>query len=392
MSRAFRFLKYPRLAISTSSFNRSSPFHGVRRFGVESSSAHKSEKPSNITIVGSGNWGCVVGKIVAENAAQNPELDSNVRMWVYEEVVEGRKLSSIINTEHENVKYLPGIKLPSNLEAVTDLKEATDGADVLIFIVPHQFLSSVCSNIGNLNPEAFGVTCIKGMFVKNGNVQTCSEFIRSALGDRYPSFPVAALSGANVASELAQEEIAEATIGYPKDLEPKKLERLFQRPYFPVTSVHDVLGVECGGALKNVVALAAGFIDGMRLRSNSKAAVLRLGLQEMIQLSQRIYPSTQESTFVQSCGLGDLITTCYAGRNRKCAEEFARTGKSWEVIEKEMLNGQKLQGTLTTQEVYEILEARKLLEEFPLFRTVFEIAFKGAPLEDLTRVIGASRK
>lgn len=363
------------------------PFLGVGQFGSSTRSCFSSKTPSNITIVGSGNWGSVVGKIVAENAALHTEFDTTVRMWVYEEVIEGKKLSSIINNEHENIKYLPGVKLPSNLEAVTDLKEATDGADVLIFIVPHQFLEPVCTNIGSISADAFGVTCIKGMFVNGGDVQTCSEFIQNRLRDRHPNFRVAALSGANVASELAREEIAEATIGNPENLEREMLLRLFSRPYFSVTCLDDVIGVECGGALKNVVALAAGFVDGMKLGSNTKAAVLRLGLREMTQLSRKIWPSVRESTFLHSCGLGDLITTCYAGRNRKCAEEFAKTSKSWEDIEKDILNGQKLQGTLTCQEVHEILEARELLEDFPLFRAVYDIAFNKAPLDSLTRVI-----
>jgi len=382
-----RFQNRPPFTQITGIFNRQFTLPGGSAFCFGSRSMFSSTKTSNITVVGSGNWGSVVGKIVAENAALHDDFNSTVRMWVHDEVVDGQKLSHIINTEHENVKYLPGVKLPSNLVAFTDLRDATVGGDVLIFILPHQFLGAVCSNIGDVSPGAFGVTCIKGMFVNKGEVHTCSEYIQNALSDRYPAFRVAALSGANVANELAHEEIAEATIGIPENLDPLIMLKLFKRPYFSINYVGDVIGVECGGALKNVVALAAGFVDGMRLGSNTKAAVLRLGLQEMTRLAQKVWPSVKEDTFLQSCGLGDLITTCYAGRNRKCAEEFAKTGKSWEVIEEEILNGQKLQGTLTCQEVHEILEARQIAEEFPLFNAVYEIAFNGAPLGDLTRVI-----
>merc|ERR1711920_908276 len=117
----------------------------------------------------------------------------------------------------------------------------------------------------------------------------------------------------------------------------------------------DIAGVELCGALKNVVALGAGFCDGLGYGGNTKAALIRIGLQEMKAFIRYFYPDVKDATFLESCGVADLITTCYGGRNRKCAEAFAKTGKSWDVIEKELLNGQKLQGTLTAKEVHEVL-------------------------------------
>eukprot|EP00455_Lapot_gusevi_P049887 TRINITY_DN714_c0_g1_i7.p1 TRINITY_DN714_c0_g1~~TRINITY_DN714_c0_g1_i7.p1 ORF type:complete len:205 (+),score=75.75 TRINITY_DN714_c0_g1_i7:79-693(+) len=146
-----------------------------------------------------------------------------------------------------------------------------------------------------------------------------------------------------------------------------------------------VTGVEVCGALKNIVALSAGFVDGLGLGSNTKAAIIRLGLVEMRKFAHTFFEGVLEETFFDSCGLADVITTCYGGRNRQCAEQFVKTGKPWRALEKELLSGQKLQGTGTCAEVYDVLKANNLLDEFPLFHTTFRIAFQSAnPTEIVT--------
>merc|ERR1712137_544790 len=139
------------------------------------------------------------------------------------------------------------------------------------------------------------------------------------------------------AIEIAREDFAEATIGgSPKHALIWK--QLFQRPYFRVETVSNASAVELCGALKNVVALGAGFCDGLGYGNNTKAALIRIGLIEMarvIELKTKRFPL---EILIESCGAADLITTCYGGRNRKCAEAFVKTGKSWDQIEKELLN------------------------------------------------------
>merc|ERR1719199_2383500 len=103
--------------------------------------------PHRVAVVGSGNWGSVAARIAAQNALRHPEFDDEVRMWVFEEEINGENLSSIINTKRENVKYLPGIDLGANLRAVPDLAEATDGASMLVFVTPHQFIKGLCPKI-----------------------------------------------------------------------------------------------------------------------------------------------------------------------------------------------------------------------------------------------------
>lgn len=158
-------------------------------------------------------------------------------------------------------------------------------------------------------------------------------------------------------------------------------------------------GCEIAGALKNVVALGAGFVDGLGMGGNTKAALIRVGLLEMANFGRFFFSGIRNHTYVESCGVADLITTCYGGRNRKCAEAFAKerleSGKKnekdtadsclerWTRLEKEMLNGQKLQGTLTAKEVFISLESREFVDKFPLFKTIYEISFEGRPVPEI---------
>ncbi len=132
---------------------------------------------------------------------------------------------------------------------------------------------------------------------------------------------------------------------------------LFQTDNFRVTVVPDLYTVEICGALKNIVACAAGFSDGLGLGDNTKAAVIRIGLKEMVRFIKTFYADgLQLTTFFESCGVADLITTCYGGRNRRVSEAFVKTGKPVAELEEEMLNGQKLQGFQTAEEVYTMLK------------------------------------
>ena len=129
--------------------------------------------------------------------------------------------------------------------------------------------------------------------------------------------------------------------------------KLFDTPDFACAAVQDVAGAELCGALKNVVALGAGFCDGLGYGGNTKAAIIRIGLKEMQIFCEKFYGEgkIKQETFLESCGLADLFTTCTGGRNRKCAEAFAKGDGDWEKIETDLLNGQKLQGTGTAKDV-----------------------------------------
>merc|ERR1719174_3482872 len=189
-----------------------------------------------------------------------------------------------------------------------------------------------------------------------------------------------ALMGANIANEIALERFSEATVGYAENNEAagELWKKLFHTDYFHVTSVPDVVGCELCGTLKNIVAIGAGFVDGLGLGNNTKAAIMRIGLGEMRMLAQECFPSVQNETFFESAGITDLITTCFGGRNRKCGEAYAKclsagSPKTWEELEAELLGGQKLQGVLTSHEVQEVLKSRGLEAKFPMFTTINRI-------------------
>lgn len=204
--------------------------------------------------------------------------------------------------------------------------------------------------------------------------------------------------GANVANEVAKGDFAEATIGSPSLADGEKWCKLFNTRDFVVTAVQDVAGAELCGALKNVVALGAGFCDGLGFGGNTKAAIIRIGLKEMQRFCDRFYGNRgiRQATFLESCGVADLVTTCFGGRNRKCAEIFVRdhpqgcSKDAWAAIEARQLNGQKLQGTGTCEDVMRALKQRGCAHEFPLFSQIHQIAFEGSPPSSIIEIGGGA--
>uniref|UniRef100_A0A915BJC6 Glycerol-3-phosphate dehydrogenase [NAD(+)] n=1 Tax=Parascaris univalens TaxID=6257 RepID=A0A915BJC6_PARUN len=334
---------------------------------------HVQMSPTKVTVIGSGNWGSAIARIVGETAAQySTDFDPAVNMWVHEEIWDGMKLSHVINEQHENPKYLPGKKLPENVVAVTDLIEACKDSDLLVFVVPHQFVSGVCEQLqGHLKDGVLAVSLIKGLMAihKMGGIRLVSEEIQDIL-----HIDVAVLMGANLAPEVANDNFCEATIGYGGSAETRALlKKLFQTENFRINVVKDAHTVELCGALKNIVACAAGVTDGLGYGDNTKAAVIRLGLMEITKFVEHFYPGSNLETFFESCGIADLITTCYGGRNRKVCEAFVKTGKPLKVVEEELLKGQSAQGPLCAEEVYGMLKHFEMEAKFPLFCAVHKI-------------------
>ncbi|GAB7349551.1 hypothetical protein MBLNU459_g0250t1 [Dothideomycetes sp. NU459] len=391
-------------------------------------------KKHKVAVIGSGNWGTTIAKVVAENTRSNSELfEEEVQMWVFEEEVtvpkgskhydassplctKPQKLTHLVNTIHENVKYLPDIPLPTNIIANPSLEDSVKDASVLIFNLPHQFIEKACETMkGKILPYARGVSCIKGVSVNDQGIELFSEAIGEKLG-----IYCGALSGANIATEVAKEKWSETTVAYdpptmdsrhptpqgsPKGSEinlvalsgkaedqKKKLtlqalpseypplnhenvKKLFHRPYFHVRMVSDVAGVSLGGALKNIVALAAGFVEGLGWGDNAKAAVMRIGILEEVKFGKMFFEkSVRTGTFTEeSCGVADLITSCSGGRNFRCARMSIEKKISINEVEKQELNGQKLQGTSTAYDINKFLVSNGKEGEFPLFTAVYNI-------------------
>ncbi|KAL3989574.1 NAD-dependent glycerol-3-phosphate dehydrogenase C-terminus family protein [Acanthocheilonema viteae] len=265
----------------------------------------KHKSPAKITLIGSGSWGSTIALIIGRNAEKyRNDFDPKIRMWVHEEVINEKKLTEIINTQHENVKYLP-----------------------------------------------------------------VSEKIRELL-----NIDTAVLMGANVAQEVANDEFSEATIGYKGQKDKwQMLKKLFESDNFRIHLTEDSNTVELCGGLKNIVACAAGFADGLGYGSNTKAAIIRLGLLEIISFIELFYHSSNIQTYFESCGIADLIVACTSGRNRKICEAFVKTKKSIQDLECEILNGQNVQGPATAEAIFVMLKKHNMISKFPLFIAVYQI-------------------
>ncbi|XP_054915192.1 glycerol-3-phosphate dehydrogenase 1-like protein [Poeciliopsis prolifica] len=332
-----------------------------------------------VCIIGSGNWGSSIAKIIGHNVKASNRFNPMVSMWVYEEMIGDRKLTEIINSEHENVKYLPGHKLPKNVVAVPNVTDAVKGASILVFVIPHQFITKLCDEMKpHVTEGAIGISLIKGVDEGPDGLKLISDIIREKL-----QIDVSVLMGANIANEVADEKFCETTIGAKNKAQGQLLKELLQTPNFRITVVPESDTVELCGALKNIVAVGAGFCDGLGFGDNTKAAVIRLGLMEMVAFAKMFCKGNVSSdTFLESCGVADLITTCYGGRNRRIAEAFVKTSKSIADLEAEMLNGQKLQGPQTSAEVYKILQKQGMVEKFPLFVAVYQICYEGKQVKE----------
>ena len=333
-----------------------------------------------IAMIGSGNFGSALVRILGRNALDKPEtFDPKVSMYVHEEMIDGKPLTQIINETNENVKYLKGAKFTPNVVAEPSLEKAVEGATMVCFCLPHQFLKPLMPAIkASVAPGAKALSAIKGIDFDDKAIVLISDIIRKEL-----AADCSVLMGANVANDMASDQFCETTIGYKNDANGILFQKAFDCPSLKVGIVKDTVGVELCGALKNIVAIGAGYVDGLGYGGNTKAAIMRIGLLEMKKFCNMFYSDIDDDTFLESCGVADLITTCYGGRNRKCAEAFAKAGKkkSLDEIEAELLGGQKLQGTLTAKEVNHVLKMKGLEHEFPFFTAVYKISYEDTPLE-----------
>ncbi|CAB3398238.1 unnamed protein product [Caenorhabditis bovis] len=335
-----------------------------------------------VTIVGGGNWGsaiaCVIGKTVK---AQPDDFFPIVTMWCRDSRKPGDTSESVadtINRTHENAKYLPGRRIPDNVIATSNLLDACSTSHILILVVPHQGIEQICNELnGRLLPDAVAVSLTKGISSENNKMKLISQDIEDFLG-----VECNVLMGANLAGEVADEKFCEATLGC-RSAENTGiiLKKLFDTPNFRVRVTDDFEAVELCGALKNIVACAAGFADGLGWAYNLKSAIIRLGLIETREFVNTYYPSSKGHTYLESCGIADLITTCYGGRNRRVAEAFIKSDKPLKEIEMELLKGQSAQGPPTAQDVFEMNEIYGFSEKFPIFTSVHKI-FAGEQTPD----------
>ncbi len=314
----------------------------------------------NISIIGDGAMGTVLAMLLCEKQI-------NTRIWGFD-----AKQLKEIKTNRENTKFLPGYKLPESLVFESRDEKILNEADLIISAVPCQFIRSIWVRLKrhfkNSTPI---VTVAKG--IENKTLMRPDEILTDVLGK---NIKIAALSGPTIADELARRLPATAAIASLDSDLAKKIQYTFNCEWFRVYTNEDITGVELAGAMKNVIAIAAGIIDGIKGGDNAKAALLSRGLAEITRLG--IAMGAKPQTFAGLTGLGDLVTTCISlkGRNRSFGE---RIGKGQTFQQAQKATESVIEGIATCESVCALADKYKV--EMPITRAVYEVLFENKPLQ-----------
>jgi len=257
-----------------------------------------------VTVLGAGSWGTTVATLVAQR--------NNAVLWA-----RNAQHAEEITKEHTNSTYLPGFTLPQSVTATSDLEEAVHAADVLIMGIPSQSFRTVLTEAAKLlRPWVPVVSLTKGL--ERGSHLRMTQVIEQVL----PNNPAAALTGPNLAKEIMAGNAASSVVATRDPTLGRALQDVLRRGLFRVYTNDDVAGCELGGALKNVIAIAAGMAEGLSAGDNTRAAVLSRGLQELTRLGVAL--GGRPETFAGLTGLGDLVATCMSpqSRNRYVGEQL----------------------------------------------------------------------
>lgn len=273
---------------------------------------------SRVGVIGDGGWGTALALVLHRNGHR-------VRVWgPFADYV------ARIREERENVKFLPGADLPPEIAWTSNRAEAVEGADAVVLAVPSRYFKSVVESFATHIPKSALVASVtKGLDQDTGHRMT------EVAQDLLQRGPVAALSGPSHAEEVARGIPTAVVIACADHARAVTLQKLFMNPVFRIYTSDDVVGVELGGALKNVIAIAAGVSDGIGLGDNTKAALITRGLAEITRLGTAL--GAHPATFAGLSGMGDLVVTCTSrhSRNRAVGERLGR-GEKIESILKTM--------------------------------------------------------
>jgi glycerol-3-phosphate dehydrogenase (NAD(P)+) len=310
-----------------------------------------------VSILGAGGWGTALAVLLANRGMQ-------VRLWGYapEQVAKLRETRA-------NARYLPGVTLPEAILPTNDFQDCTP-ADVIFFVTPSKAVRAVAGQFSKCAvPEGTAlVSCTKGIEHETG--LRMSEVLR----EYFPAHPIGALSGPNLAEEVARRMPAAAVVAFGDLVVAERLQPLLSTPYFRAYTSDDLAGVELGGALKNIYAIAAGVSDGLGFGDNSKAALETRALVELVRLGVAL--GGRRETFYGLSGLGDLVVTCSSrlSRNRGLGERLGR-GESLEEITAGMSG--IAEGVPTTRSAYDC--ARRMNVSTPIIDQVYAMLFEGKP-------------
>ncbi len=307
-----------------------------------------------IAVIGDGGWGTTLAIHLCEQGFQ-------VKLWgAFPQYV-----ARVARTRN-NTKFLPGVKIPKKIEITSDLQAAIAQSNLIVLATPSQYIKSVLLEIKkqDYSHKTF-LSVIKGM--DNVKLIRISQLIHQTLGN----VPLAVLSGPTIAGEVASKIPSTAVIAARNPALAKELQKIFHSQSFRIYTNSDMIGVELGGSIKNIIAIACGVCDGLGFGANTKSAILCRGLAEMARLGEIL--GARKQTFFGLSGLGDLATTCFSpqSRNRQLGEELGK-GKTLKnfLASTEMI----AEGVPTTKSIYQL--SRKHAISMPITTEVFRILYQ----------------
>lgn len=320
----------------------------------------KNDDNPKIGVVGAGSWGTALANLLAQKGFP-------VDLWVFEKEVEEQ-----IRDRRENDVFLPGICLSDNLAPSNDIARVVSDKDFLITVVPSHLVRTVAGEMApHVSPDTVVVSASKG--IENQTHLTMTQVLREMMPALVPD-NITVLSGPSFAREVATNVPTAVTVAGRDPEAAMRVQHIFATPYFRVYTSDDPVGVELGGAVKNVIAIAAGIIDGLNLGLNTRAALITRGQTEIRRLGLEL--GANPRTFTGLAGIGDLILTCTGdlSRNHTVGKQIGM-GKSLKTILSEMR--MVAEGVKTSKSVYNL--ARKLKVEMPISSEIYQVLYNDVP-------------
>lgn len=322
-----------------------------------------------VTVFGAGSWGTALATVLAENG-------HDTLIWSHRE-----NQAEEINSQHTNEKYLPGTILPSTLKSTFDMALAVEHAEIVVMAVPTKGIRETCQKMMlTLNKKLIFVHVSKG--IEPDSLTRISQLIHEEISPEFIE-SVVVLSGPSHAEEVVKHHPTTVAAASPDLSAAEVVQDLFMNQYFRVYTNEDILGVEIGGALKNVIALAAGVSDGIGYGDNAKAALITRGLAEITRLGVKM--GANPLTFMGLAGMGDLIVTCTSvhSRNWRAGNLLGKGLKLPEVLEQ---MGMVVEGVRTTKAAHQL--AAKYDVAMPITEVLYSVLFeKKSPKEGVEKLM-----
>lgn len=322
---------------------------------------------TNVTVLGAGSWGTILANLLVENG-------NTVKLYG-----NNQKCIDEINGQHTNTHYLPEFKINEKLTATTDLKESVVDADIILFVIPTQVIREVATNLAAIlaetNAKPVLVTASKGL--EQGSYDRISEVLAEVVPAANRD-GIVILSGPSHAEDVANKDITTLTAASAEIDKAEFVQKVFMNDYFRLYTNTDVIGVEMGAALKNVIAIGAGALHGLGYGDNTKAGLITRGLAEITRLG--VSMGANPLTFIGLSGVGDLIVTCTSvhSRNWRCGNALGKGEKIDDILEN---MGMVVEGVATCKAAFEL--AAKQNVEMPITNAIYQVIYEGKKASDV---------